>query len=240
MSENRHFTTRRSFITGMGFGAVGLYGVWAAYGAAPLPFSTHHEGLHDGHGEPAEAVGHEGMVHGARLGMTPETFRREHAAFVDKFKRPDGSVEPGPQAAIAHDMSNHLMMGDDTATHDMSDHGMGPHEMSHMSHDSGTDQPVDLYLLAFMWGYNPDTLRLRTGVRYRLRMMADDITHGASLQLGTASRIIRLRPDIVSEQIITFTKPGNVLIYCTVYCGPGHDRMQGKIIVTGSEPGGQS
>ena len=91
-----------------------------------------------------------------------------------------------------------------------------------------------------MWGYNPDVLRLRTGVRYRLRMMADDITHGASLQFGAASRIIRLRPDVVGEQIVTFTKPGTVLIYCTVYCGPGHDRMQGKIIVTAADQGGQS
>ena len=229
MSEHRHFTTRRGFITGMGFGAVGLYGVWAGYGAAPLPFGSHHDGIHEGHG--------------AGPGMTPEAFRRAHAAFVEKFRRADGSVEPIPQQAAVHDMSHHQMMAHDMAPHEMSHHDMESHDVSHGSHGSHGSvaaQPVDLYLLAFMWGYNPDTLRLRTGVQYRLRMLADDIAHGASFQLESASRIIRLRPDIVSDQIITFTKPETVLIYCTFYCGPGHDQMQGKIIVTASETGGLS
>lgn len=31
-----HFTTRRGFIAATGFGVVSLYGLWAAYGAAPL------------------------------------------------------------------------------------------------------------------------------------------------------------------------------------------------------------
>ncbi len=265
MSENRHFTTRRGFITGMGFGAVGLYGVWAAYGAAPLPFGNHHETLHQGHGDAAGTLGHAGADHDAGSAMTPEAFRREHAAFVDRFKRPDGSVEPVAGQAVSHDTGHHDMNAHDMGHHDVDAHDMGYHDMdahgaghhdmnahgaedghdmsghamSHTAHGADADQPVDLYLLAFMWGYNPDILRLRTGVRYRLRMMADDITHGASFQLGAASRIIRLRPDSVSDQIITFTKPGTVLIYCTVYCGAGHDQMQGKIIVTASEQGGQ-
>lgn len=235
MPEIRHFTTRRGFITAMGFGAVGLYGVWAAYGAAPLPFGGH------------EGAGH-GAEHGA--GMTPEAFRREHAAFIERFKQPDGSVEPAVKRGAEHAMDHHQMSHHDMGHMEHMDHG-GAHDMAqmdhgdaqamdHAAHGGGGDQPVDLYLLAFMWGYAPDTLRLRTGVRYRLRMMADDIPHGASLQLGAASRIIRLRPDVVGEQTVTFTKPGTVLIYCTAYCGPGHDQMQGKIVVTAADQGGQS
>jgi len=242
MPEIRHVTTRRGFITGMGFGAVGLYGVWAAYGAAPLPFGTHPDGLHEGHGGARD--GH------AAPAMTPDAFRREHAAFVERFKRPDGSVEPAAAPAATHgmaqhemshhDMGHHEMTGHDMAAHDMAGHDMSGHDTAHMAHGADPDQPVDLYLLAFKWGYNPDVLRLRAGTRYRLRSMADDITHGASLQLGSGSRIIRLRPDVVGEQTLTFTQPGTVLVYCSVYCGQGHDMMRGTIIVTARDQGDRS
>ena len=81
------------------------------------------------------------------------------------------------------------------------------------------------------FSYSPDLLRLKAGVPYRFRMLADDITYGASIQLGAASRIIRLRPNVVTEQMLTFSQPGEYLVYCTVYCGPAHDAMQGRIVV---------
>lgn len=92
-------------------------------------------------------------------------------------------------------------------------------------------EPVDVYLMAQKFAYSPDILRLKAGQAYRFRMMADDTTHGASIQLGSAARIIRLRPNVVTEQTITFTKPGEYLLYCTVYCGQAHDAMHGRIIV---------
>jgi cytochrome c oxidase subunit II len=219
MPEPRHFTTRRGFIAGLGFGAVSLYGAWAAYGAAPLPFSGHKDaapgtGAHGGHGAaeaPAEAGGHGG--HGASAGMAPEEFRFEHDFFVQKYAQQDGGVNPhADEGAHRHD-------------------GDG-HSHTDAGHDHGAaSEPVDIYLMAQKFSYSPDVLRLRVGQAYRFRMMAEDITHGASIQLGAASRIIRLRPNVVTEQTITFTKPGEYLVYCTVYCGPAHDAMQGRIIV---------
>ncbi|MFC5359428.1 hypothetical protein [Azospirillum himalayense] len=214
MSE-RHFTTRRGFIAGLGFGAVSLYGAWAAYGAAPLPFGGHKDtaapepDAHRGHGAaeaPAEAGGHGG--HGASAGMAPEEFRFEHDYFVQRYTQEGGSVNPHvSEATHSHATEGH-------------DHG----------HDAG-GEPVDVYLMAQKFSYSPDTLRLKAGQAYRFRMMADDITHGASIQLGAASRIIRLRPNTVTEQVITFTRPGEYLVYCTVYCGQAHDAMQGRIVV---------
>ncbi|HEY0835158.1 MAG TPA: hypothetical protein VGE72_14735 [Azospirillum sp.] len=210
MPEPRHFTTRRGFIAALGFGAVSLYGAWAAYGAAPLPFGGHTDaakpdsGGHDAHGAAPEAPaeGHGG--HGASAGMPPEEFRFEHEYFVQKHAQPDGSVAPAAE--------DHAHTGD--------------------GHDHGAaGEPVDVYLMAQKFAYSPDVLRLKAGVPYRFRMMADDITHGASIHLGAASRIIRLRPNTVTEQTITFTRPGEYLVYCTVYCGQAHDAMQGRIIV---------
>ncbi|MBP2305204.1 hypothetical protein GBZ48_00085 [Azospirillum melinis] len=207
MSE-RHFTTRRGFIAALGFSAVSLYGAWAAYGAAPLPFG----GRKDAAPEPDAHGGH-----GAAAGMAPEEFRFEHDFFVQKYAQKDGSVNPHADAD-AHGGDAH-----------------GGHGHADAGHDHGAEltsvEPVDVYLMAQKFAYSPDVLRLKAGVPYRFRMMADDITHGASIQLGSASRIIRLRPNVVTEQSITFTKPGEYLVYCTVYCGQAHDAMHGRIIV---------
>ena len=216
MPVHRHVTTRRGFV------AVSLYGVRAAYGASPLPSfgrgkaaEPPHGDAHGGH-EGAEAPapeGHGGHVAGA--GMSPERFRLDHDRFVRDHSLAGGSADP--HAAI-------------------DDHGHGG-DHSHADADAGCAgadeavEPVGVYLLACKWGYAPQELRLRAGVPYRLRMMAEDIIHGASFQLGSGSRIIRLRPNVVTEQVITFRRPGDVLVYCTVYCGQAHDAMQGRIAV---------
>lgn len=211
----RHFTTRRGFIAALGFGAVSLYGAWAAYGAAPLPF-----GGHTGHKDAApEAGAHGHGGHGATEGMAPEEFRFGHDVFVRKYAQRDGSVTPhAAEDAPAHEGNAHGGHGHADTGHDHAA-AMAPAE------------PVDVYLMAQKFAYSPDVLRLKAGQAYRFRMMADDTTHGASIQLGSAARIIRLRPNVVTEQTITFTKPGEYLLYCTVYCGQAHDAMHGRIIV---------
>jgi heme/copper-type cytochrome/quinol oxidase subunit 2 len=65
--------------------------------------------------------------------------------------------------------------------------------------------------------------------------MAVDVAHGATLQLAPGARVVRLRPGALVEQEYTFQRAGEYLLYCTVYCGLAHDRMQGRIIVTEGE-----
>ena len=202
-TQHRHFTARRGFVAAAGFGMVGVYFVWAGYGAAPLGFDGGHEApAEDGRGaapEPSSA-GHAG--HGAAAsGSSSEEFRKLSEAFVEQNKLADGSVQPGRA---------------------MQDHAM---------HGAAPQGPVDVYLMAYQWGYAPSVLRLETGVPYRFRMMAVDVAHGASLQLGRAGRMVRLRPGTRVEQELTFSRPGEYLLYCTVYCGLAHDRMQGRVIV---------
>jgi heme/copper-type cytochrome/quinol oxidase subunit 2 len=199
-TEHSHFTARRGFIAAAGFGMVGVYFLWAGYGAAPLGFGRGHEPAEDGGGHAPEpsAAGHGG--HTAPTGTPGEEFRKLTEAFVEQNKLADGSVQPGRA------MQDH-------ATH------------------SAAHGPVEVYLMAHQWGYVPSVLRLETGVPYRFRMMAVDVAHGASLQLGHAGRIVRLRPGTLVEQELTFSQPGEFLLYCTVYCGLAHDRMQGRLIV---------
>ena len=217
----RHFTTRRGFIAAMGFGAVGLYGAWAGYGAAPLPFSSS-SGPQDSPHIADAAASHGG--HGATGGMSPEQFLERHEAFLQQFGQDDGSVAPGGSSAP------HRVAAD---AHGMQADSHGGHGAAAEAAPAHADlaEPLDVYLLGYRFGFDPADLRLEAGRPYRFRMMASDLAHGASLQLGPASRIIRLRPNVVNEQTITFRRPGTVLVYCTLYCGPGHDLMQGRITV---------
>lgn len=249
MSQQQHLTSRRGFIAAMGFGAVSLYGLWAAYGAAPGPgalFAGHDvtpednaQGGHGGHGaaeKVEQEVGHGGHGdseksspaaeegghggHGASGGKMAEEFERNVEEFVNRYRLDDGTVYPRRQVAATSVMDHGAM-----------DHGSMNHEAMPVDAVADDGSPIDVYLLAHRFSYEPGVLRLDKGVAYRFRMMATDSTHGASIHLGDASRIIRLRAGVPVEQTLTFHKPGSYLIYCTVYCGTGHDAMQGRIDV---------
>lgn len=217
--EQSHFTTRRGFVAAAGFGMITLYLLWAGYGAAPLGLGGHDE--HEA-AEAREAGGHgggHGAGHGGANGMSTEEFKRLAEQFVEQNRLEDGSVRPVRSAdAGAHDDSH-------------------PHHAAHAEQTDASasehedDAPVDIYLTSFQFGYLPAVLRLEANVPYRFRMMALDVTHGASLQLGSGGRIVRLRPGVLVEQEVTFTRAGEYLLYCTVYCGLAHDHMKGKIIV---------
>ncbi len=230
MKSERHWTTRRGFIAAAGFGSLGLYVTWAAIGASPLPFVS------GSPGEPADpAMAH---AHGAGA-MSPEEFVRRHAEFLARFRQPDGSVRP---AAITEGAHDHASMPDEGAKSDMAgmEHsrhaGMGHvHATSPSDHDADrgahAEPPVEVFFAASRFSFAPDNLMLEVGRRYRFHMMATDVAHGASIAFGRASRIVRLRPSTVATLDLTFLSTGRRLVYCTVYCGPGHEGMHGSITV---------
>lgn len=225
MNNTPHFTTRRGFIAATGFGGVSLYGLWAAYGAAPSPLAL--LGLDDAHSDtpapdatnqapdaPAASGGHGG--HGApAAGPDSREFSRLTAEFSERYRMPDGSVYPRQLA---------------TATTDHNDPHAG-HDMQNMAVPAAANPPIDVLMTAGRWFYLPNKLRLDAGQPYRFRMMALDITHGASIQFGKGGRMMRLQPGQLSETELTFQKPGRYLMLCTVYCGAAHDMMQATIEV---------
>ena len=216
-------TTRRSFIAAASLGAVSLYGVWAGIGAAPLRFWEQGEPGGDAMDMPVVGASHEG--HSSAQGPTPDEFRKMTGEFLARYRQPDGSilVEPG---AATQTMAGMTTAPDATgAAHDMP--GMTEQSMAHDSEAA----PFDVFMVAQQWSFDPPELRLRTSTPYRFRMMAVDAAHGASLQLGRGSHIIRLPKGVLVERQLVFTEPGEYLLYCTVYCGEGHQFMNGKIHV---------
>lgn len=232
-AAGKHLTTRRGFVAAMSFGVVSLYGLWAAYGAAPM-------NLDFGAGETGG-----GMAHGGG-GMPADEFRRLAERFIEENSLPDGSVKPGvgPMAADpadAHDAPGGLARGANAAAA-TGGHGMagmidGQAEAGHGMaeaagrHEMETAMRPVVYMMCDAWSYQPGLLRLTRDVPYKFRMMALDTDHGASINMGRGSRIIRLRRNVLVEQDITFTAAGAYPVYCTVYCGQAHDYMRGMIVV---------
>ena len=239
----RALTTRRGFVAAMSLAWVSLYGLWAAYGAAPLSFWGTEPGNGHGPGDAApQGAGHGGHE-AVMTGPSREEVRRLVGEFIARHELPDGSVAPDavgghgspaakdhPPVAPAHS-TGHGAHGASPATGEAHGEAHGITEGPVQSEIRGATAPVEVYLAVQQWLFEPTVLRLRSGVPYRFRMMALDVSHGASLQLGRGSHIIRLRPGVMAEHELTFTRPGKYLVYCTVYCGLGHDHMSATVIV---------
>lgn len=86
----------------------------------------------------------------------------------------------------------------------------------------------EAYLTARMWSWYP-ILRLRQGETYRLHLSSMDLNHGFSLQpLNMNFQVI---PGYDHVLTLTPTSIGEFTIVCNEFCGIGHDRMIGKILV---------
>ena len=252
MQPKNHFTTRRAFIAAGGFGGISLYGLWAAYGAAPGPLALL------GLDHPQVSVSGEGGAHAAHgaatsQGPSAEEFSRMTAEFAERYRMPDGSVYPRRMAHVSTMVSadphaGHTMPAEVSADNHASaepdphaGHGATPAVATapadtHAGHGesalpSDPTQAIDVLMTAGRWYYLPNVLRLDAGQAYRFKMMAVDIAHGASIQLGKGGRMMRLQPGRITEAALTFHKPGRYLMVCTVYCGEAHDLMQATIEV---------
>lgn len=264
MTTQRHITTRRGFIAAAGFGGVSLYGLWAAYGAAPGPLTLlgldNAHAVDEGHAQaetasPEAAGGHADAGHGghgaARGGPSLEEFSRLTAEFIERYRLPDGTVYVRPLAtgtllaqgarAGMEDAHGAKAGGDPHAGMDHAtpqanvDHAVNKNEVPDGAAPSATDgSPIDVLMTAGKFYYLPNVLRLDAGQPYRFRMMALDVSHGASIQFGRGGRMARLRPGRLTEFELTFHQPGRLLVACTVYCGAGHDLMQASIEVVGA------
>ncbi|MDP2371693.1 hypothetical protein [Rhodoferax sp.] len=262
MNDAKHFTTRRAFVAASGFGGISLYGLWAAYGAAPGPLALlgvdRPNGVAHAHEVAASAPtgGHGGHGGGGAAGPTAEEFSRMTAEFIERFRMPDGSVYPRRLPASSadhhdghdgHDMTpaapvsrNVAMPADPHAGHgavpgaatvvpDAHAHGQTP--LDHAPGAPADGSPIEVLMTAGKWYYLPNVLRLDVGQAYRFKMMALDVSHGASIQFGKGGRMMRLQPGRLGESELTFQRPGRYLMHCTVYCGQAHDLMQATIEV---------
>ena len=78
--------------------------------------------------------------------------------------------------------------------------------------------------------YIPPEITLKKGEPVRLELTSLDRLHGFDLpDLGVR---VDVRPDETATVHLTPTKTGQFVFHCDIFCGDGHEDLQGVITVT--------
>lgn len=82
---------------------------------------------------------------------------------------------------------------------------------------------------ARQFAFDPGQIVVQAGQPVRLKVTSQDVTHGIEIQAFGIDR--RLDPN--KTEVIEFTpdKPGSYHFECSIYCGAGHNDMNGELVV---------
>lgn len=85
-------------------------------------------------------------------------------------------------------------------------------------------------------GWSPGEVRIETGQRVELDVLADDVAHGFAIpELGLDTGLIK--PGSMVRMAFVAGKEGIFHFVCSVFCGKGwHGKMAGKIVVGNPPP----
>lgn len=90
------------------------------------------------------------------------------------------------------------------------------------------NEPV-IKITAKKFEYSPGSIKIKKGVPVILELTSLDVMHGFNCpKLGVRTDI---KPGEISRVRILAQKAGVYGFYCDVFCGSGHEEMNGKIIV---------
>jgi len=88
----------------------------------------------------------------------------------------------------------------------------------------------EITITAVKYQFIPNEIKLRKGEEVQLNILAEDVTHGfCCKELGI---YLELPAGEEVEYILKVDKVGEYEFYCCVYCGVGHKKMKGRIIVS--------
>lgn len=101
----------------------------------------------------------------------------------------------------------------------------------------GPDGGVVVSVVAEMFFFTPDPIRVPAGRPVTFRLTSPDVIHGFEV-VGTNANAMVI-PGYVSQFTVTFDRPGEHLVLCNEYCGLLHHEMVGKLIVEKETPEGE-
>jgi len=87
----------------------------------------------------------------------------------------------------------------------------------------------EVYLLAQMWQFSPNSITVPAGSRVTFYVTSKDVQHGFKIT-NTNINIMAL-PGEVGVLTATFDTPGTYNFVCHEYCGALHHTMYGQIVV---------
>jgi cytochrome c oxidase subunit 2 len=91
-------------------------------------------------------------------------------------------------------------------------------------------KPRIVKISARRFTYSPNVIELKRGEPVTLELTTEDVFMGFNLP------DFNVRTDIVpgKTNVLSFTpdKAGNFIFLCDIFCGDGHETMNGKLVVT--------
>jgi cytochrome c oxidase subunit 2 len=96
--------------------------------------------------------------------------------------------------------------------------------------------PRIIEVVAKDFAFEPATIEIGEGETVALHVRAaDGRKHGIQVkELGVKAEIPKTG-EVVSVTVVG-RKPGTFVVACSVYCGKGHSRMKGRLVVTPKKP----
>ena len=85
-------------------------------------------------------------------------------------------------------------------------------------------------VIASRWKFEPELLEVDEGDRVVLRMRSADTAHGLAIKEFKVKKDL---PDTGEEITVEFvaTRAGTFKVECSEYCGKGHSKMRGRLVV---------
>jgi len=91
------------------------------------------------------------------------------------------------------------------------------------------DGHYEVHMVAKMWEFDPPEIRLPPGAKVDLYLSTPDVTHGLYIEHTNVN--LMAVPGNVNAAQFQLDDEGEYDVICHEYCGVGHHRMMGKIIV---------
>ena len=87
----------------------------------------------------------------------------------------------------------------------------------------------EVHMVAKMWGYEPNVIRVPAGSTVDFYLISKDITHG--FYIDNTNVNLMAVPNVVNYAQARFPKTGTHNIMCHEYCGAAHHQMHGVVEV---------
>lgn len=92
----------------------------------------------------------------------------------------------------------------------------------------GDDKTIDV--TASRYQFEPATISVTEGDRVRLRLRSADRSHAFAIKAFRVATLIPRGGETVTVEFVA-DQAGTFAFTCSEYCGPGHSRMKGSLIV---------
>jgi cytochrome c oxidase subunit 2 len=98
------------------------------------------------------------------------------------------------------------------------------------------DSVKEFEITASRFEFQPEKIEVQEGDRVKLTLRSTDTKHGLAIaELNVKVKIPKGGAPVTTEFVAS--QPGTFVIKCSEYCGPGHKKMLGTLVV--APKGGQ-